>query len=456
MAGNPFADLLRDVRERHHLSQIELAAGRCTRAHVSAIEQGYGRPSGLLLRHFLERLPERRALAEAFCASFAPRPDWLHAGIYLAMKGEREGAYAVLQAMGRASDPSSPPWAGFADRAQGWSRYLAGEVDRALDLLTAAVDLHRRTGRYQEAGRTLWELGLMVTETAPSPDALLLFKEARETWGNAAEAREQRFHAVVFHSEARALRRMGYYRRAQEAATKACRLYRAAGDLAGEGHALLERAYAAHEDRRRDMLRPLAEHALDLFQRSDHHECLGVAELAVGIGLLDGGESGVQMAAARIERAQSLLAASPGGREAHALSELARLAWAQGDLQTARSHLHRALEQPASSRERAAQICLAAAVGLRDWPPSRQEIAGLGWALASPWERHAFFQSAARFCERLNRWRWAAELGRLIHQVYEGAAWSTASGGSPRPFWSLFLDTRGRRAGSGQGVRRNR
>src|SRR5690606_8954258 len=99
MAGHPSGELLRTLRRRHGLTQAELGRGFCTKAHISAIETGVRAPSGRVVRHLLERLPERRALAEALVASYPPRADWLQAGLALALWGEVAGARTILNAL---------------------------------------------------------------------------------------------------------------------------------------------------------------------------------------------------------------------------------------------------------------------------------------------------------------------------------------------------------------------
>lgn len=421
MAGNPFAELLRELRRRHGLSQAELGGDACTRAHVSAIEKGHGTPSGFVVRRFFERLPERMLLAEAFTRSYPPRPDWIHAGIYLALQGEPEAARILFRSLAGGGGRESAARSGFIDRAQGWEEYLAGRLDRALDLLASATGQHRRAGQYREAGWTLWELGLMASSASPGPEALRCFQAARATWPRSGTAERRRFDAIVLHSESRVLRRMGCYNRARRAAGEAVRLYRETGDLVGEGHALLEQAYAAHDAGYRGALGLLGDEALGLFQRSGHHSCLGVAELAVAIALVDEGPDRFQEAVARLENAERLLAAQAGGQVVHALSERARVALALGDRPAAEAYLRRALELPASPDERSQHLCLAAAAGLQEWPATRQALIRLSRDLTSPWERRTYFRSAARSCEGLRRWEWATELHRLSHDAWEGS-----------------------------------
>lgn len=411
MAGNPFGHLLRTLRVQERLSQAELGRGFCTRAHVSAIETGSRAPSGFVVRHFLERLPARRALAEALVASYPPRPDWIHAGIALALWGETDGARVIFAALaGAGPQASASRHAGHGTRALGWSRYLEGHLEEALQLLRASVERHRRASQFREAAWALWELGMMVTEAAPGPEAIRCFHEARRAWGRRGGWEDQRFQAIVLHSEARALQRIGWYRRAQQRAAEAARFYRAIGDPVGEGHALLEEAHAAHDAGALDRCRLLADQALERFIAGDHQPCLGVAELAAAIALIDQGPGRVGEAALRLRTAEELLAQSPGDRTVYVLSERARLAFLQGDQVQARAIVERALQQPAPALERAHQLCLAAAVGLQEWPQARQTMLRLSRAFSSPWERHTYLRSTARLCTQLSQWRWAAEL----------------------------------------------
>ena len=288
MAGHPFGELLRTLRRRHGLTQAELGRGFCTKAHISAIETGVRAPSGHVVRHLLERLPERRALAEALVASYPPRADWLQAGLALALWGEVAGARTILNALTQLPRGTT----GHGARALAWTRFLDGRLDQAVPLLRGGVEHHRRRGHFREAAWALWELGMMLAEAAPGPDALWCFREARRTWTRQGDQADQRFRAIVLHSEARALQRMGAHRRAEEQAAKAARLYRALGDQVGEGHALLEAAHAAHGAGALERGRLLADEARERFLSTGHAPCLGIAELAVAIALLDQGRPG--------------------------------------------------------------------------------------------------------------------------------------------------------------------
>ncbi|NMA71857.1 MAG: helix-turn-helix domain-containing protein [Firmicutes bacterium] len=417
MAGHPFGELLRTLRRRHGLTQAELGRGFCTKAHISAIETGVRAPSGHVVRHLLERLPERRALAEALVASYPPRADWLQAGLALALWGEVAGARTILNALTQLPRGTT----GHGARALAWTRFLDGRLDQAVPLLRGGVEHYRRRGHFREAAWALWELGMMLAEAAPGPDALWCFREARRTWTRQGDQADQRFRAIVLHSEARALQRMGAHRRAEEQAAKAARLYRALGDQVGEGHALLEAAHAAHGAGALERGRLLADEARERFLSTGHAPCLGIAELAVAIALLDQGPARASEAAQRLARAEANLAQTRPELVLFTRSERARLALLQGDLAGARALVEAALQAPAPSSERAHQLCLAAAVGQKPWPEARQELLRLAGAIPSPWERHATLRSAARLCMQLGRWRWAAELYQAGESWWE--AW---------------------------------
>lgn len=430
MAGNPFGHLLRTLRFQNHLSQAELGRGVCTRAHVSAIEAGARAPSGFVVRHFLERLPARQALAEALVASYPPRPDWIHAGIALALWGERDAARIIFTALsGRGEQASAPRRDGHRARALGWSRYLEGHLEEALEFLRSGVERHRRTSQFREAAWALWELGLMMTEAAPGPEAIRCFHEARRAWGRRGGREEQRFHAIVLHAEARSLQKLGSYQKAQQRAEEAARLYRAVADPLGEGHALLEAAHAAHEAGALDRCRLLADEARERFIMSDHQACLGVAELAAAIALLDQGPGRVREASLRLQTAERLLAQGPGDQAICALAERARLALLQGDQAQAQSLVEQALRQPAPALERAQHLCLAAAVGLQPWPEARQALLRLSQSVTSPWERQTYLRAAARHCSRLSQWRWAVELYHAGERWWE-TWWDPSDGGA--------------------------
>src|SRR5690606_12479842 len=395
MAGHPFGELLRTLRRRHGLTQAELGRGFCTKAHISAIETGVRAPSGHVVRHLLERLPERRALAEALVASYPPRADWLQAGLALALWGEVAGARTILNALTQLPRGTT----GHGARALAWTRFLDGRLDQAVPLLRGGVEHHRRRGHFREAAWALWELGMMLAEAAPGPDALWCFREAR------------------------ALQRMGAHRRAEEQAAKAARLYRALGDQVGEGHALLEAAHAAHGAGALERGRLLADEARERFLSTGHAPCLGIAELAVAIAFLDQGPARASEAAQRLARAGANLAQTRPELVLFTRPERARLALRRGDLAGARALVEAALQAPAPSSERAHQLCLAAAVGQKPWPEARQELLRLAGAIPSPWERHATLRSAARLCMQLGRWRWAAELYQAGESWWEASWW---------------------------------
>ncbi|HEY8531060.1 MAG TPA: helix-turn-helix transcriptional regulator [Limnochorda sp.] len=426
MAGNPFGLLLRTLRTRHGLSQAQLGHGACTRAHVSAIEAGLRAPSGFVIRHFLARLPERRPLVEALVASYPPRPDWILPGIALALWGEKEAARMIFATLAEAGkdDPSFRS-SGHGARSLGWRRYLEGRFEEALELLRAGVERHRRAGQFWEAAWGLWELGLIVAEEAPTPEAIRCFREARRVWGRRGGRQDQRFHAILLHSEARALQRLGCFQKARARAEEAARLYQAAGDRLGEGHAFLEAAHAAHETGALDHCRLLADEARERLLASKHETCLGLAELAAAIALIDQGLCRAREAASRLRAAEALLALGAGDQLTCVLAEQARLALLQGDRARAQGLIEQALEQHAPALERAQQLCLAAAIGLQSWPETRQAVLRLSQTFRSPWEKQAYLRATARHCARLQQWQWAVELYHAGERLWE-SCWDPA------------------------------
>ncbi len=160
---------LRAARTKANLTQAQLAAGRYTKAYVSALENGLVKPSMAALAFFAERL---QLPVEGLLADEGPVWTRLEADLRLAA-GEWQGAVDAFSAL-LESDPRDRTRADLlAGLAEGLGRLERGE--EAVRAASEAGALFRAQGRPLDAARVrYWEAsGLYVMEQGDQAAVLL-------------------------------------------------------------------------------------------------------------------------------------------------------------------------------------------------------------------------------------------------------------------------------------------
>ena len=183
---------LRVARTRAHLTQAQLAAGRYTKAYVSALENGLVKPSMAALTFFAEKLqvPVERLLAE-------DGPVWtrLETDLHLAAGGWQQAVdgFAALLDAGAADNVRAELLAGLAE---GLARLERGE--ETVRAATEAATLFRAQGRPADAARvTYWEAsGLYVMEQGDQA-AVLLHRILEEIAGGLAVEPELAVRSLI-------------------------------------------------------------------------------------------------------------------------------------------------------------------------------------------------------------------------------------------------------------------
>jgi transcriptional regulator with XRE-family HTH domain len=160
---------LRKARLAAGMTQAQLAAGRYTKAYVSALENGLSKPSMAAIGFFAERLhvPIERLIADDL-------PTWtrLEADLLLA-SGDWQGAVDAFSSLLEAHQPERIE----ADLLLGLAEASA-RLDRGQDAVRAASSaeaLYRAQGRAADAAwATYWQaFGLYELEQGPQAAALL-------------------------------------------------------------------------------------------------------------------------------------------------------------------------------------------------------------------------------------------------------------------------------------------
>jgi tetratricopeptide (TPR) repeat protein len=160
---------LRRARTKAALTQAQLAAGRYTKAYVSALEHGLVKPSMAALNFFAERLqiPIERLLTDG-----EARWTRLEADIYLAA-GDWQPAIDAFTELLDADPPEHVQAELLLGLAEGLSR--SGKGEEAVRAASEAARLFRAQGRHSEAAwATYWESsGLYEMEQSDQAAALL-------------------------------------------------------------------------------------------------------------------------------------------------------------------------------------------------------------------------------------------------------------------------------------------
>jgi len=160
---------LRTARTKANLTQAQLAAGRYTKAYVSALENGLVKPSMAALAFFAERLqlPVERLLADEGHV-------WtrLEADLRLAA-GDWQEAVDAFSTLLEADPPDRARADLLAGLAEGLGRLERGE--EAVRAASEAEALFRAQGRPVDAARVrYWEAsGLYIMEQGDQAAALL-------------------------------------------------------------------------------------------------------------------------------------------------------------------------------------------------------------------------------------------------------------------------------------------
>jgi tetratricopeptide (TPR) repeat protein len=365
---------LRHARLQASLTQAQLAAGRYTKAYVSALEHGLVKPSMAALNFFADRLqiPIERLLSDADA-------KWtrLDADLRLASGDWQSAVDAFAELLG-----ANPPDHVRAELLLGLAEGLArtGKGEEAVRSASDAATLFRGQGRHADAAwATYWEAsglyemeqgdqaaallrdmlqeigrGLVVEPDLPVRALIALATvasrdgEPERAMGYLEQARahldelDDRKHAIFLYSLALNYRELGDYEAAISAGTRSLAMFRAseAGFEAASIENDLAMVYLAIGSL--DAAKAHAAQARDYFTRRDDQRWLAhVAETEGQIALAAGSTGdAVSLADEALRHAKA-----SGNKKAEISSSLllARAQRASGDVAAAAATLERAV-----------------------------------------------------------------------------------------------------------------